>query len=99
MFYFMKCNTVIQYLVPIVTLTLRKHAKKKTYTGVSVELNHKKYNTRHLFQESVRTNGCLQETKKDILSLLRRQGGQYMEWETLMEKGRTQNQTWYIKLF
>lgn len=51
----MKCNSVIQYLVPMANINCKKTCKK-TYTGVSIKLNQNRYNTKKLFGESIRTS-------------------------------------------
>lgn len=71
----MKCNSVIQYLVPMANLTCKKTCKKKTYIGVSVKLNQNRYNTKKLLGESIRTSEFLQEH----FNLFEKTGEQYVE--------------------
>lgn len=49
--------------------------KKKTYIGVSVELNQNRYNTKKLLGESIRTSEFLQEH----FNLFKKTGEQYVE--------------------
>lgn len=80
----MKCNSVIQYIVPMANLTCKKTCKKKkTYIGVSVELNQNRYNTKKLLGESIRTSEFLQEH----FNVFEKTGEQYVE-QNVYELGK-----------
>lgn len=87
----MKCNSVIQYIVPMANLTCKKTCKKKkTYIGVSVELNQNRYNTKKLLGESIRTSEFLQEH----FNVSRRQGSNM--WNRMfMNRGKIEKNMVY----